>query len=95
MKKTKKKKAPKARKSPAVEVRLDVTGPKGASREERSEAIAAWIESGETRPLPGWRIKRVHWRNPDTKNGRTRHWQDDTAANAHESIAPILKGQFK
>jgi len=62
-----------------LELKVEVSGPAGSSQQERVEAALRYVRHGS---LPaGFSFDAIHWRNPDTKSGRSRNWQDGEPGN--------------
>lgn len=67
-----------------LQIRIQaVSLPKRTSPRAYLQRLLRFVERGE--PLPSlWEV-RLHWRNPNTRAGRTRNWQEDDFMNAIEN----------
>lgn len=57
-----------------------VSLPRRVKPEAYLRALIRSVDTGESLPR-GWEVQ-IHWRNPATRSGRTRYWQDDEFAGA-------------
>lgn len=70
----------KRRRNP-LQVRVNaIRLPKRLKRSTYLKRLLDAISSGEDLPR-GWQVE-IEWRNPATKNGKTKHWQADDFVDA-------------
>lgn len=64
-----------------LQIKIDVVSlPRRVKPETFHKRLLAAIDSGEDLPR-GWNVQ-ISWRNPATKNGRTKNWQTDEFTDA-------------
>jgi len=86
---------PKKHRYNPLEIRVQaVSLPKGTKPEAYLRRLIRAVDNEE--PLPrGWDV-RLHWRNRETRSGRTRRWQEDDFLNAvqdsRSGFNDILRG---